>query len=418
MKIGIFVSEFPALSETFILNQITGLIRRGHTIEISAVKRGDTSKMHDDVASYRLLDCTHYDDVPRSWLRRTGGAARRVAQWGHRNVAATADSLNVVRHGKAALNLSVLYQRLPAARRTQRYDVIHCHYGPNALRALGQRGFGALNGPIVTSFHGYDLNAFPEVHGLDVYDELFRSGTLFTVGSEFMRESLVAIGAPAARIVKLPAGVDLQFFQFSERCSPKDGPLRLLSVARLVEVKGIRYALQAVALLAQRFPRLRYVVAGGGPLRAELEAYALDLGIVDNVHFAGAVTQDEVRALYQEAHIFLLPSIATGAGEEEGQALVLAEAQAAGLPVVASAVGGIAESIDPGISGFLVPQRDADATAAAVTQLVERSEQWGAIGRAGRHVAASRFDNMKLNQRLIEIYQQAITSPVLQQRQS
>lgn len=409
MRIGIFVNEFPALSETFILNQIIGLIRSGHEVEINALRPGGTATMHGDLTRYDLLARVRYDDeMPRPWLRRMAGAARRLGRWGHRDVATTIGSLNVLRHGKAALNLSLLYRHLPGESTRRDYDVVHCHYGPNGLRAVGLRRYGALRGAIVTSFHGYDLNAVPRRDGANVYEALFRAGAAFTAGSDFMRERLLALGAPADRVVKLPMGIDLAAFPFAERRLPAGGALHLLSVARLVEVKGIRYALQAVALLKARFPGIRYVIAGDGPLRAALEQCARDLGIAGQVHFTGAVTQEQLRALHQQAHIFLLPGIVTATGEEEAQALVLAEAQASGLPVVASAIGGVPESIVPGVSGVLVPQGDVAAIVTAVTALFQRTGEWGAMGRAGRHLAESRFDAHRLNGELVEVYRQAM----------
>ena len=179
-----------------------------------------------------------------------------------------------------------------------------------------------------------------EFEGPQLYRRLFNEGELFTVGSEFIRHRIIALGAPEDRIVKLPMGVDLSRFRFAERSGSHDGEPRLLTVARLVEVKGIEYAIRAVASLKSKYPRIHYQIVGDGPLRRELEGMASRLDLTNKVEFLGALSQEKVIELYQGAQIFLLPSIVSKAGEEEGQSLALAEAQASGLPVIGTRTGG------------------------------------------------------------------------------
>ena len=214
MKIAFFLNEFPATSETFILNQMVGLIRRGHKIDIYAQYRSDLppNGYHDDVERYHLLDFAHFYPLPGSKLARLGSVTERLARWGWRRPLTTLDSLNLFRHGRSSLNLTLLYELLPPPLVRPRYDVIHCHFGPNGRLAVGWRAFGAIQGPIITTFHGYDVHELPRTEGRNLYGELFSKGELFTVGSEFMKERILALGAPEARVVKLPMGVDLSRF--------------------------------------------------------------------------------------------------------------------------------------------------------------------------------------------------------------
>ena len=170
MKIAFLLNEFPATSETFILNQIVGLIRRGHELDIHARWPAEPSVQgpHADVENYRLLERAHFYPMPESRLARLRSAAGRVSRWGWRRPKATLDSLNVVRHGRSALNLTLLHELLPGPKRPQRYDVIHCHFGPNGQLALAWKDFGALRGPIITTFHGYDVNHAPRIRGTTV----------------------------------------------------------------------------------------------------------------------------------------------------------------------------------------------------------------------------------------------------------
>ena len=192
-------------------------------------------------------------------------------------------------------------------------------------------------------------------------------------------------------------GVDLSRFHFRARQPPNDGVVRLLTVARLVEVKGLDYALHALHAIKTESPNLRYQIAGGGPLRQALEALTDRLGLSSMVEFWDRSLRDEVRRLCDAAHLFILPSVVTRSGEEENQPVALAEAQASGLPIIATAIGGVAESIRDGKSGVLVPQRDSVALGAAIVELGSSSRkvarEMGAAGRGlgGRRALRSRM---------------------------
>ena len=111
-----------------------------------------------------------------------------------------------------------------------------------------------------------------------------------------------------------------------------------------------------------------------------LKALTCDLRISENVTFLGAVTRDSVPALHRDADIFVLPSVVTGRGEEENQPVCLAEAQASGLPVIATAIGGVSESMRNGESGLLVPPRDPQAIADAAEMAYRASQGLGQHG--------------------------------------
>jgi colanic acid/amylovoran biosynthesis glycosyltransferase len=202
-------------------------------------------------------------------------------------------------------------------------------------------------------------------------------------------------------------GIDLSRFVFSERTQSFDGEFRLLTVARLVEVKGIEFALLAIASVKAKVPGIRYQIIGDGPLRNELEALTNRLNIADKVEFLGALPQEEVIKKLLLAHIFILPSIVTISGEEENQSVALAEAQASGLPVITTAIGGNAESVRGGESGLLVAPRNSEALASAVLWLADHPESWGRMGRAGRAHVETSFNHERLNDQLIDIYRSA-----------
>jgi len=233
---------------------------------------------------------------------------------------------------------------------------------------------------------------------------------LFTVGSTFMKERLIALGAPEVRILKLPMGVDLSRFRFFERQKRASGGMVLLFVGRLVEMKGVEYLLRAMAIANASRPDITCLIAGDGLLHGKLEALAEDLHLRRTVRFLGAVSQDEALTLFQNADAFVLPSIVTAAGDVETQGVVLAEAQAAGMPVIATQVCGIPESVLNGESAWLVPPRNPEALAAAFVRLAEHPATWSKMGSAGRALVENQFDLEKLNDLLVDAYQR-VKSP-------
>lgn len=182
----------------------------------------------------------------------------------------------------------------------------------------------------------------------------------------------------------------------------------MITVGRLVEKKGIEYAIASVAKVAKKYPNILYRIVGDGALRASLEAQILELGISDCVQLLGWMTQEQVRQLYTDSHIFILSSVTAANGDREGQGLVLQEAQAMGLPVLSTLHNGIPEGVLDRKSGFLVPERDADALAEKLSYLIENPEVWPAMGKAGREYVEERYNIKHLNEQLIELYQNLI----------
>jgi colanic acid/amylovoran biosynthesis glycosyltransferase len=188
------------------------------------------------------------------------------------------------------------------------------------------------------------------------------------------------------------------------RCEP-DKVLRLLTVGRLVEKKGVEYALRAVVLLRDRSIPVRYDVVGDGDLRDRLEDLADRLGISDCVNFRGWQDQHEVIRHMARNDVLLVPSVTTPDGDQEGIPVTLMEAMASGMLVVATDHSGIPELVTSGRSGVLVPERDAKGLADALADLVARPDIWPAMSRAARAHVSDEFEIGVLNRALIRIYE-------------
>ena len=408
MRIAFFVSRFPKLSEQFILNQVTGLLDRGHDVEILATLPGDSSDLHPEFAHYGLGDRTHYQfESPnqrlRHRMRRVFHGLRLLSTCTAPQRRALLPAINVLEHGRAALSFSLLFSAAQLMSRP-RFDIAHCHFGQAGLAAVRLRQLGVLTGKLVTTFYGTDISKFLRTEGAAAYRPLIQHGDLFVCITDDMRSRLVSAGFPPERIQKVAVGIDLSAFAMRVRRLEPGEPVRLLTVARLVEKKGLETSIMAVAAVLRSHPNLRYRIVGDGPLRASIERLIAELGLGRHVELAGWMTQRQVREEFDASHIFVLASQTAEDGDEEGLPGVLKEAQAMGLPVVSTRHAGIPEGVLDGRSGFLVPERDAAALADRLRCLIDHPERWAEMGRAGRAFMEAHADIETLNDRLVQLY--------------
>jgi glycosyltransferase involved in cell wall biosynthesis len=257
--------------------------------------------------------------------------------------------------------------------RSRGYDVIHAHWLlPQGLTAIpGAFGRGI---PLVATAHGSDVFALKGPFALRAKRVVTRSASVLTANSQATADALLSLGADAARIRIVPIGAGAREGSVAEVATSQSfageaGPL-LLFVGRLVESKGADDAIAALALLRDRLPGARLVVVGDGPEKEALAAHAASLGIPDRVSFRGWLEPAQVSALMRMATVLLAPSRRMPDGTTEGQGVVPLEAMLAGLPVVASRVGGLTDIVRHETTGLLVSERSPQEVAEAVVRLV------------------------------------------------
>jgi len=411
MKIAVIVNEFPSLSETFVLNQITGFIDRGHEVDIFADQPQNNAVMHGSVSDYRLLERTRYWTRPsRNVVRRMSEAIRILFTYCLKNPRLLVKSLDVTKFGKSALSMRLLYDAETVWGGANGYEVILCHFGPNGIRGMQLREVGVFNGVLATVFHGYDLTSYLKKRGARIYERLFEEGDLFLPISDYWRNRLLDLGCDKEKIVVHRMGVDCKQFRFLSRHLRPGEKVRILSVARLVEKKGIEYGIRALARLFVENSNVEYTVVGDGPLRPDLENLVKTMGVQHAVKIVGWKDQSEVLEVCNGAHIFLAPSITSHDGDQEGIPVVLMEAMAMGLPVVSTLHSGIPELVRDGTTGFLVPEKDPAALAEKLGHLVANPELWPQMGHAGRRVIEEEYNIDVLNERLLSMTEELYRS--------
>ena len=378
MRIAYIMGRFPVISETFILNQIAGTIDKGNEVDIFALRGRpieSTDKTHPLVEKYQLLERTYYPpkgaEVSTKFVEKT--------------------------------HASMFVDKKP-------YDIIHCQFGTCGNEAMRLRQAGLIQGKILTNFRGFDVSRYLQKRGDDAYNELFKEGHYFLANCEFFRQRVIKIGCPKEKIAVHGSGIDCNRFRFTPRYVPADGAIRVATTGRFVEKKGMEYAIRAIAATVQKHPNLEYNLIGDGPLREKFENLIEELEIQPFVKLHGWKNQTDIIKILDTCQLFVAPSVTATDGNQDAPVNTLKESMAMGLPVIGTYHGGIPELVEDGVSGFLVPEKDADAIAHKLSYLIEHPKIWPQMGKAGRARVEQKYDMNKLNDELVELYQQLLDS--------
>ncbi|BAY41411.1 glycosyltransferase (plasmid) [Nostoc sp. NIES-2111] len=410
MKVAFFVANFPVLSEPFILNQIVGVIERGHDVDIYSLdgKPQDTSKVHPLVEQYQLINRTIYaHSRPENQLWRWVKGLGLLGANFYKNPAACRQLLNTSRYFSQAKSLKMLYRALPLLE-SKSYDIIHCQFSTLGVFGVWFRKLGLIEGKLISTFRGSDISKFLPKWGEKVYQELFQETDFFLANCDFFKQKAVTLGCEANKIHIHGSGIDCSKFSFKKRYFPKDNIVRIATTGRLVEKKGIEYVIKAVAQIVRTHPNIEYNIIGDGELKKYFQKLIVDANLQHIVKLLGWKQQKEIVEILNKCHIFVAPSITGKDGNQDAPVNTLKEAMAMGLPVISTRHGGIPELVEDGVSGFLVPERDAEAIAIKLTYLIEHPQVWETMGKAGRARVEEKYDMHRLNDELVAIYQQIL----------
>lgn len=272
--------------------------------------------------------------------------------------------------------------------RRRRYDVIHVHW-PLPLAALGWAAARAARAPTVTLFYGVELRWVAS--GLRALRwflrwAIRRSTEVVAISSYTANEVRKLVDC---QVTVIPYTFELSAARAEVQRTAHPG-FEILTVGRLVERKGVIHLVEALAALPAQLSA-RLIVIGEGPESPRIRARAEALGVADRVELRGRQPDDALRAAYASADVFVLPAIVDARGDTEGLGVVLLEAMNFGVPVIASASGGIVDIVKHDETGLLVPPADAAALAAALGRIAADRALAGRLGDAGRQFVRSAF---------------------------
>jgi glycosyltransferase involved in cell wall biosynthesis len=290
--------------------------------------------------------------------------------------------------------------------------LLHAHFALDGAAVLPIQQ--QLRVPLLVTLHGYDATTSDEalhhtVAGrvfLRRRQELREQARFFICVSEHIHQQAVERGVPDSKIRTLPIGVDLNLFVPDPLRSRSRDPI-VLFVGRLVEKKGCEYLIRAMAALETRHPTGRLLIVGDGPLLDPLRAQAR--ASLSNCTFLGSQPPNVVRDLMYRASVMAAPSIVASNGDTEGLPITLCEAQAIGLPIVAFQGPGVAEAVVENETALLVPSRDEQGLAEAISTLLGDPDLAARFATAGRRRAESLFSLERQTARLEDLYTEALS---------
>lgn len=285
-------------------------------------------------------------------------------------------------------------------------NVIHAHFGWSGLRMLLLKQF--LRIPMLVTFGGRDVGAQMR---LPYFDRLYRVLLDATEGivcvSNDLRGKLIDAGVSGDRVQVIYRGTNVDQFAWVDRSQADPArPLRALMVGRLVEKKGHRYAFEALAELKRRGVDATLVVVGEGEDYPKIRRLRSRLGLRRQVEFAGSTNHAGVRRYMADADVLLHCSITPPSGDIEGIPNVVVEAEAMGLPVVATRHGGIVEAVQHGKTGFLVGERDVAGLVEVLSTLIRERDRRLEMGRAAREFVERDFNLLAQVEQHVAIYEQ------------
>ncbi len=318
---------------------------------------------------------------------------------------------SAARISKALYQISGFGPSFHSRARQSGAELIHAHFFPDGIAAMALSE--SLEIPLIVTLHGYDVTRRQDLSKGTLADrlqikcgrKLWDTASLFICVSEFIRQQAIESGFPPNKLRVHYTGSDLQYFCPSTLIRK---PELVLFVGRLVEKKGCRYLIKAMAEVQRKHPRAELVIIGDGPERPGLETLSRELEV--NARFLGPQPRNVIRDWLMMARIFCGPSITASDGDSEGLGMVFSEAQATGLPVVSFSHGGIPEVVRHGETGLLAPERDDKLLAEFLLQLIEDDSFWSDCSERGVEWTAQRFD-LRIQTRELEGIYREVVSP-------
>jgi len=398
-KIVFKTKSFPTVSETFVVNNVVEANKNGFEVTVITDKKHVPTKSSQTqlLIDHKIPDKTRVFKEPKRKANRYVKALTLLFN--------PVLLFYYTRYAKfrKKKSLSLLF------RLTFYYPYLkttfHVHFATALEPLLELKKIGFLKSKIIVTFHGYDAYYLPRGKQLEnLVNDYKMYVDEITVNSAYLKQLLVEKGFPDTKIIIVPVGVDVGFFKPSKALEEINLPIKLITVARLVDLKGVYYGIQVFKKLINLGYDVHFTIVGEGPEEKRLKALCHSLGIADKVDFSGKKSQPEIKSLLENHHLFLMTSTIDIDGRREAFGVVSLEAQAMELPVIGFKSGGFPETLVDGETGFLVEDKDVDAMAAAVERLINDRQLLQQMGKQARIHVLENFSFEKTTKKYLELY--------------
>lgn len=397
LKIAVITGLFPTVSETFVVNQILALKKTGLNVDLFCLKK-NTDILHgtpNQINVVKELDWRKFMPEP-SGTRVLKIIEILINSMTKKDVF---KRLFKALFYNSKINTHYFFKTyFNYFFKIKNYDVIHVHFGNNAVRLLPQ--LKHFNKKIIITFHGFDIHNYDK----DYYKELFLIKNIeFTTNTNFAKLKLINLGVLGFKVTVLPDGIDTSFFSPNKK---EHSRFNILFVGRLIKLKAPLLAIQiAEKIIKKEFENIHLTIVGDGDEYVNCNAYLKKHNLGAFVSLVGEKSQEEIVQYMNHSDVFLFPGIIDEQGRCETQGLVLREAQAMEVPVVISDVGGMHEGVINGKTGCVLPANNIEAFSDVLIEFINNPLKQKAMGEAGRSFILKHYDNTVLVKSLLEIYQ-------------
>ncbi|KAB1067023.1 colanic acid biosynthesis glycosyltransferase WcaL [Tamlana haliotis] len=396
------LNAFPQVSETFVVNSIIEAIESRNDVMVvtDILNSLRQSSQLDLINKYRLLDKTLVFEQPKDKSRRMNAFLKLCL-----HPVYLFFYLKFYQSCKKRSLDYVFYLNFYKKYRAET-NTFHVHFATALEPLLVLKRIGFLKGKIIVTFHGYDAHYLP--HG-EMLNELTNNYKKYvdhiTVNSIYLKNVLLNKGFPEVLISIVPIGVDVSFFRRSKPKVINQGPgLKLITVGRLIPLKGQRYGIKAVKNLIEKGLNLHYTIVGDGTDLVLLKQLAKELNIEDYISFTGAKSQQEIKHLLEDHDVFIMPSTHDKSGRREAFGVVSLEAQAMGLPVIAFNSGGVVDTLVDKQTGFVVNDRDVEGISKKIEELYNNPKVLSVVSNNAIEHINSNFNLKQTNKGYLKLY--------------
>lgn len=394
------VREIPLASETFIISNIAHAIKKGFNVQVIAdvVYPIETSSQQSLIHEMGIEKLILQNKSTTNKIKRIQDAILFLL---NPFMFYFFCQLSV---SSGRWTLDHVYT-LKFYKRYKKEDVFHVHFAVALFPLLVLKKIGFLKSKVVVTFHGYDAYALPkDVELTQLIDDYRNNVFAITVNSQFLRTHLILRGFDEHMIHVIPVGIDCTNFEHKSSSRIDDASFNLVSVGRLIPLKGHRFGIEVVKQLLAKGHNVHYTIVGYGELMKPLKELISTYKLKHNITLAGKRSQDQIATLLKDTDVFLMTSTYDSTNRREAFGLVSLEAQAAGVPVVGFDSGGFPETLVNGVTGYVVPDRDVDAMTTAVKKLILNTELLADMKEKAREHVLNTFEINKVAEGYFNLY--------------
>ncbi|AEM57715.1 hexosyltransferase [Haloarcula hispanica N601] len=393
MNILYYLGSFPKLSESFVLNEIYELENRGHNVVVFALNNPDEDIEHEE---YEELDVpVRYADAP-SYIDVIDLVSSKVI---HPRVLQNAVFKASPKRHAVAFHRSKQCIEFVGEQNLD-IDLVHGH-SASLERFPGRYVASYYDVPFTVTAHAADLYDNPNRKQLEhIISKVDHVVTISEYNKNYIESEITDISP----INVVHAGIRPKKFEPSSLIAD----MRILTVSRFVEKKGLPYAIEAVSKVIDQFPDLEYHIVGSGEMEDELSMQINNHNLNDTVKLLGNVSDERLVTEFDKASCFLLPCIVAESGDRDGIPVALMESMAMQTPPISTNVSGIPELIDHQQNGLVVEPKNTDGLAEAISSILSDSEKQHRFGEAGREKVAQKFNVEHEADKLKSVFKKAI----------